>query len=82
MKSVSPIVDTPGTEGVAAVPLQALTAVDGSPDAGSKGVVVSAPETPKAMPEAEVGVADRVTVIVSDERAVAAIPYHSMLVDS
>jgi hypothetical protein len=80
-RSVSAAVETPVTVGAAAVAVQVLRAVAGSPAAGSNGVVVSAPDTPKAMPEAAVGVPERWTVTVSLVRVVAAVPYHSIIVD-
>src|SRR6266849_2162429 len=81
MKSLSATVETPETVGTAAVAVHALTPVFGSPAVGSKGVVVSAPDIPNAIPDAAVGVADIITVTVSAVSAVAAVPYHSMLVD-
>ncbi len=79
-KSVSASVETDPTDGLDAVALHALAAA-GKPVAGSNGVVVSAPDTPKEIPEAEIGVVERVTVIVSDVTIVAAIPYHSVSID-
>jgi len=81
MKSLLAAVETPETVGAAAVAVQVLTPVFGRPAAGSNGVVVSAPDIPNSIPEAAVGVADRVTVTVSAVIAVAAVPYHSVLVD-
>jgi len=74
---VSAAVDTPGRVGVELPLLQELTAVTGSPAMGSKGVVVSAPFTPKDIPEAEVGVVDRLIVIVSRVNVLLVMPYHS-----
>lgn len=76
-KSVSAAVVTPDTVGEEFELLQELTAVAGSPAAGSNGVVLSAPLTPKDIPEADVGVVDRLIVMVSAVSAVAAFPYHS-----
>ena len=75
---MSAAVVTPDTVGEEFALLQELTAVAGSPAAGSKGVVVSAPETPNEIPEAAVGVVDRLIVIVSAVSVVAAFPYHSV----
>ena len=73
--------DTPVIVGAAAVPVQALTAVAGGLVEGSNGETVSAPETPKAIPEAWVGVAPKVTVIASAVTADEAMPYHSYFVE-
>ena len=79
---MSAVIETPLTDGVVLPPLQADTAVFGNPDAGSKGVVVSALETPKPIPDAEVGVPERLTVTVSAVSVPVALPYHSMCVVS
>jgi hypothetical protein len=79
---VSEVVATPVIVGVDAVPVQELIPVLGGVELGSKGVTVSAPETPKAIPEADVGVEPRVTAIESPVTAVAATPYHSVFVVS
>lgn len=50
----------------------------GSTVLGSKGVTVSAPATPKAMPDAEIGAEESWTVTTSLLIAEYAIPYHSI----
>jgi len=80
-KSLSAAVVTLEMEGIVD-PLQALIPDGGGVVDGSKGETVSAPETPKAIPEAEVGAAPNVTVMVSVVTADEAIPYHSYLVVS
>jgi hypothetical protein len=82
MKSLSATVETDETVGAAPAAVHVLTAVFGSPEAGSNGVVVSAPETPNAIAEAAVGAEESATVITSEDTAVAATPYHSMWVAS
>ena len=79
---MSALVETEDTVGTDVVKVQELTPDFGRPAAGSKGVVVSAPETPNTIPEAAVGVAPRFTVIVSGPTVEAAIPYHSTCVVS
>jgi hypothetical protein len=82
MKSVSAIVETVETVGAVLPPLQAATAVLGNPAAESNGVVVSALDTPNAIPDADVGVPDRLTVITSAAMVPVVLPYHSVWVDS
>jgi hypothetical protein len=77
-KSVSATVFSPETVGMEFVPVQPLAALVGGPAAGSKGDVVSTPDTPNAIPEAAVGAPDRVTVTVSADIADVVVPYHSM----
>jgi len=74
---VSAVVDTPDSVGVELLLLQGLVPAAGSPAVGSNGVVVSAPLTPKDIAEADVGVVDRLIVIVSAVSVAAAFPYHS-----
>jgi hypothetical protein len=81
-KSLLAIVVSPVTLGLEFVPVQLLVLWIGNPDVGSNGVVVSAPETPKAMAEALVGVADNVTVITSALIVELVVPYHSTCVVS
>jgi hypothetical protein len=80
IKSVSASVETAPTDGLEDVALHAF-APFGSVAKGSNGVVVSAPDTPKEIPEADIGVVESWTVIVSDVTAEGAIPYHSMRLD-
>ena len=48
----------------------------------SNGVAILTPETVTSIPEASVGVPLKSIVIVSDERAVVVVPYHSVCVVS
>ncbi len=77
---MSASVEIPPTVGAEAVVVHEFAAF-GRLAAGSNGVVVSAPETPKEIPEAESGVVERCTVIVSEVTVEAAIPYHSVRLD-
>lgn len=79
-RSVSASVETPATDGAEAVELHVLPPF-GRTELGSNGVVVSAPATPKAMPEAESGVVESLTVITSLVNTELAIPYHSTKLD-